>query len=393
MKKLINELLRKKIGIEIRKCKPKPNAITLKPEGISKGDVLLAYIIDPFLVEDESLISNHHTNHWESYLIAKAFLQMGYTVDVISYLDDKFIPLKNYSVFVSARIHFERIAKLLNNDCIKIVHLDTAHWLFNNSAVLRRSLGVQQKQGVTLASFKFIEYNWAIEYADCATVLGNQFTADTYQYSKKPIYRIPISTCNLYPWNTDKDFEECRHHFVWFGSHGFVHKGLDLVLKAFANMPEFHLYVCGPISDEKRFEEAFRKELYHTPNIHTVGWIDVDSDEFLDICNRCVALVYPSCAEGGGGSVIQCMHAGLIPQVSYESSVDISDDYGFILKDFSVPEIMEKARFVSGLSADKIEQMSRKSWEFARANHTRERFFDVFKQTMGTIISDKDSDI
>ena len=94
MKKLINELLRKKIGIEIRKCKPKPNAITLKPEGISKGDVLLAYIIDPFLVEDESLISNHHTNHWESYLIAKAFLQMGYTVDVISYLDDKFIPLK-----------------------------------------------------------------------------------------------------------------------------------------------------------------------------------------------------------------------------------------------------------------------------------------------------------
>lgn len=388
MKKHIKKLLYL-FGIEIRKCKSKPNVITLEPEGLSIGNVLLAYVTDPFLVEDESLISNRHTHHWESYLIAKAFLEMGYTVDVISYRDDKFKPLKNYSVFVSARIHFERIAKLLNNDCLKIAHLDTAHWLSNNSSIMQRSLGVQENQGVTLASFKFIEYNWAIEYADCATVLGNQFTIDTYQYANKPIYRIPISSCNLYPWSTNKDFEECRQHFVWFGSRGFVHKGLDLVLKAFANMPEYHLYVCGPIGDDQRFEEAFRKELYHAPNIHTVGWVDVNSDEFLEICHRCVALVYPSCAEGGGGSVIQCMHAGIIPMVSYEASVDISDDYGFILKNFSVAEIMENVRLLSGMSADKVEQMSRKSWKFARANHTRDRFFEVFKQTMQTIISNK----
>ena len=386
MKKVINSLLRKKFGLEICAYKSYPDAITLKPDGISKGNALLSYIIDPFMVDDESQISNSHTHHWESYLIAKAFLLMGYTVDVISYLDDRFVPEKKYALFLAARTNFERIAKLLNNDCIKIAHLDTSHWLFNNSAILKRSLEVQQTRGVSLTSFKFIEYNWAIEYADYATVLGNQFTVDTYKYAKKPVYRIPISSCNLYPWNAEKDFDHCRNRFLWFGSKGFVHKGLDLVLDAFVNMPDCHLYVCGPISDEPGFQEAFDKELYNTPNIHTLGWVDVDSEEFLDISRKCVGLVYPSCAEGGGGSVIQCMHAGIIPLVTHESSVDISDEYGVILKQFSVEEIMEKIRTISSLQSDKLEQMSRKAWEFARKNHTRERFFEAFKQRMQAII-------
>lgn len=375
------------VGLEIREYKSFPATVMLKPAGASMGNVLLSYIIDPFLVEGEELIANDHTHHWESYLMVRAFLQMGYAVDVISYLDDRFVPEKNYAVFIAARTNFERLAKLLNKDCIKIAHLDTAHWLYNNAAVLKRSLEVQQNRGDTLASFKFIEYNWAIEYADYATVLGNQFTVDTYQYAHKPIYRIPISSCNLYPWGEDKAFERCRRNYFWFGSKGFVHKGLDLVLDAFVKMPEYHLYVCGPINEEPGFDKAFSKELYETPNIHTLGWVDVDSDEFLDIARKCIGLVYPSSAEGGGGSVIQCMHAGIIPVVSRESSVDIKDSYGYILEKISVKEVMDKVRLLSAQPPEKLEKMSRRAWGFARENHTRERFFEVFKQTMQTIIS------
>lgn len=387
MKRLINNLLRKQFGLEIGAYKSFPDAVSLKPKGRSKGNVLLSYIIDPFLLEDESLISNSHTHHWESWLIAEAFLQIGYAVDVVSYLDDRFVPEKNYSLFIAARTNFERIARLLNNDCIKIAHLDTSHWLYNNSAVLKRSLDVQQSHGVSLASFKFIEYNWAIEYADYATILGNRFTADTYGYAQKPVFRIPISSCNLYDWPVEKDFEKCRNSFLWFGSKGFVHKGLDLVLDAFVRMPEYHLYVCGPIDDEPGFQKAFGKALYNAPNIHTPGWVDVESDEFLEISGKCVGLVYPSCAEGGGGSVIQCMHAGIIPLVTPGSSVDISDEYGVIIEEFSVDAIIDKVRMTASLPAAELEQMSRKAWEFARENHTRERFFEVFKQRMQSIIS------
>ncbi len=42
--------------------------------------------------------------------------------------------------------------------------------------------------------------------------------------------------------------------------------------------------------------------------------------------------------KGVAGSTIICMHVGLIPIVSYESSVDV-DDFGIIIKDSSVEEI------------------------------------------------------
>ena len=74
-----------------------------------------------------------------------------------------------------------------------------------------------------------------------------------------------------------------RGRFLWIGSQGLVHKGLDLVLEAFARMPDLHLTVCGPIREEPAFEAAFRRELYATPNIETLGWVDIASPAFADL--------------------------------------------------------------------------------------------------------------
>ena len=76
----------------------------------------------------------------------------------------------------------------------------------------------------------------------------------------------------FYPWPEAKDFEACRTRFLWLGSRGMVFKGLDLVLDAFVQMPEYHLTVCGPVAKEKDFEQVYYQELYHTSNIHTYGW-------------------------------------------------------------------------------------------------------------------------
>ena len=82
---------------------------------------------------------------------------------------------------------------------------------------------------------------------------------------------------------------------------------------------------------EKEFLREYERELYRTPNIHAVGWVNIGSQQFLDITQSCVAVVHASCAEGTVGSVITCMHAGLIPIVSYESGVDVHD-FGTLLK-------------------------------------------------------------
>lgn len=376
-------LFKKKLKGRIRRL----SVFSFKPDQPAKGNVLISYVIAPFPLKPDQLISNNHTHHWECIQMVKTFLELGYCVDVISLFNDVFVPKKHYSIFIDARWNLERLTPLLNKDCVRILHVDTAHILFHNAAECNRLLALQQRRGITIYNQRFAPPYLAIEYADCAIVLGNEFTINTYRYAKKPLYRVPISTTDVYPFPEDKDLEACRKHFLWFGSGGLVHKGLDLVLEAFAQMPDYHLTICGPVEQEKDVEKAFHTELYHTPNIHTFGWIDTSGPEFVKITNSCIGTVYPSCSEGGGACVITCMHAGLIPIVTYEASVDINNDYGVILKDASVEEIKKSIQRISSLSEQELKAMARKAWEFARANHTREKFAQEYRDVMTKIIA------
>jgi glycosyltransferase involved in cell wall biosynthesis len=364
------------------------NVISLEPERPSQGNVLLSYITKPFLLKPGQPVSNAHTHDWDSLQIAKTFLDLGYHVDVIGWNNYTFTPENDYSFFIDARMNLERLARFLNKHCVKIMHIDTAHWLFHMTAQHQRLLELQHRKGVTLSLRKTVAPNRGIEEADCATMCGNEFTISTYRYANKPIYRVPHSTAALYPWPEGKDFEACRRRFLWFGSGGLVHKGLDLVLDAFAAMPEYHLTVCGPIHQERDFEKAFYRELYQTPNIRTVGWVDISGPEFLEITNSCVGLIYPSCSEGASGGVVTCLHAGLIPVISYESGLDV-EDFGFLLKDCSIETIKESICMVASLSAEEIKERARRTWECARANYTRERFADEYQKVVAKIIASR----
>jgi glycosyltransferase involved in cell wall biosynthesis len=384
--KAISFFLKKVAGrIEYMKCF---RVVSLKPEQPSQGNVLISYRIEPFFLKPGEPIPNDHTWYWECLQIAQTFLDIGYCVDVIQFHNHKFVPQKDYVFFIDVRHRLELLSPLLNKDCVKILHSDTANITFHNAAECNRLLALQQRKGITLSPKRFEPPNLAIEYADCATILGNEFTINTFKYANKPIYRVPISTPEVYPWTEEKDFEACRKHFLWFGSGGLVHKGLDLVLDVFAEMPEYDLTICGPVNKEKDFEKAFYKELYHTPNIHTLGWIDISSSKFIEVANSCVGIIYPSCSEGGGGGVITCMHAGLIPIVSYESSVDVHDDFGVILEESSIEEVKNSIQMIASLSALELKIMARKAWEFVRTNHTRKRFAESYRNTVDKIITD-----
>lgn len=376
MKKIIFN----KFGIQVRRVERKVVSLKTKKQPI--GDVLLSYVIDPFFLDNKKNVSNSHTNYWESICIAEVFLDLGFNVDVVNYDDNYFVPEKKYSIFIGSRVNFERIANLLNNDCKKIVHLTVAHWLFHNKSQLDRIARVKNKKNVVLTPKKTVEVNNAIEVADCATILGNKFTIGTYKYAMKKMYQIPISTPVLYPWQENKNFSTCRKNFIWFGSNGLVHKGLDLVLDAFSEMPEYTLTVCGPVSGEPDFERAYCEELYRTPNIKSVGWTDIGSEKFKEITLNSIGLVYPSCSEGQSGGVVTCLHAALIPIVSYESGVDIAQDVGILLRDCSVAEIKKSVKAIAELPPERLEFMARNAWEYARRTYTKELFSEAFRQTI-----------
>jgi glycosyltransferase involved in cell wall biosynthesis len=359
--------------------------VALAPLGVPRGAVLLSYILDAFFLQPDDPAMSTHTHFWETRQIAQTWLDLGYAVDVIHWKNQDFVPRKHYDFFVDVRMNVERIGPALNADCVKIMHIETAHWLFHMTAQYQRLLDVQRRRHATIGPSKVVSPNWAIEHADCATMLGNDFTESTYAYAGKRIYRVPISTSGVYPWPEHKDFRSCKRNFLWFGSGGMVHKGLDLVLEAFADLQDVHLTVCGPVHEEEDFEDTYAKELYHTANIRTIGWVDVNGPVFRQIAGDCAAIVYPSCSEGQCGGVVNCLHAGLIPVVSYESGLDVGGDVGLTLSDCSIDSVKQAVRKIVQMTEEELRARSKLSWEYAREHHTRDAFAAGYREAVERI--------
>ena len=365
--------------------KPEKSVVHLKVNGNSKGNVLISYITAPFLLEKGSAMPTFHSNYWECFQMAQTFLDAGYNVDVIDYDNAEFIPVKDYSVFIDIHFNMKRLAPLLGANCKKILYATGAHSLFQNTAEYERLLALQKRRNVSLIPRRISPPGPFVEYADTITVLGNSFTESTYQFSNKPIYKIPISSTVEYPFNENKNYSAIKKNFIWIGSRGMVHKGLDLVLDAFAELKDFNLKIFGDVASEEDFSQFYSRELYSTPHIQVMGWMDTDSPKFKEILNQSIGVIYPSCSEGGGGSVVNVMCAGLIPIVSRESSVDIHD-FGFLLEALTVESIQKKIQHVSSLPDEELKALSKRTFEFAHKTHSRESYARHFKHFLDFVV-------
>ena len=357
--------------------------VHLKPQSKPRGNVLISYTTLPYL-DRRQIVLDAHTNRWECMQIARTFLERGYAVDIIDHDNMRFVPKKNYAYFVGAHTNFDHIAPLLNPDCIKIFHGATCHWKFLNDAEQARLDAIEEKRGVRLAPVRALGPNHAIELCDVAIMLGNDATLSTYPKVNKRIEHIPLSTTHTYPSPKDRDFEKVRENFIWFGGAGLAHKGVDLVLEAFASMPEYTLTLVRKIDPADPVVQAYEREMYELPNIKTIGWLDPGSVQFKDICAESLGLVYPSCSEGCAGSVVLFMHAGLIPIVSRESGVD-TGSFGVTLRENSAEAIREIIRTLATASASELKKRVVDSWSYACANHTRDRFAQVFGEFVDTL--------
>lgn len=355
------------------RLKLKGGVWTIKPQGLPKGRTLISYTTLPFMSGNGALSA--HTNRWECKEIANTFLNRGYVVDVIDW-DRPFIPKTRYDFLIDVRPDMERLAEKLNNDCYKVFHATGAHWDFQNRAEIRRIADIEMRRGKKLTPRRLQREGHSAETADIITSLGNDFTISTYAFAKKDIVRIPISTTRLFPSPESKNFETARNSFVWIGGAGMAHKGLDLVLEAFSGMPELSLTVFG--KGDSDFMDVYKKELFETANIKYEGYVDIGSERFSKVVEASLALVFPSCSEGGGGSAIECMHAGLIPIVSREASVDV-EDFGIILRENTIEEIRAQAQHLASLPTEALKRSAIKAWEYARKRHTRESFSLAFR--------------
>lgn len=347
---------------------------------------MLSYLTAPFLNQSEGGGPRGHTNWQECRVMAECWQAEGFRVQVIEANNSRYKPPLDAKVLIDIHFNLERWRD--HPAPVKILHATGAHWLTQNRAELERLEALRDRRGVSVIPRRTVTPSRGAECATLITCLGNDFTAGSFQFAQKPLHRIPLSSAYEFSFPGQKDWESARRRFLWMGSYGMVHKGLDLVLEAFADNPDLHLTVCGRPEKEVDFFETYRKELTSLPNIHLAGWTDPASPEFEALRQTHGFCVYPSCSEGGGGSLIHCMHAGLVPIATREASVDLGNA-GMLIPLGAVPDVARVIREAAALSAGDLKCRAEQTWRMARQNHTlevfRSRYSNLVREICATL--------
>ncbi|HEU0080898.1 MAG TPA: glycosyltransferase [Candidatus Paceibacterota bacterium] len=359
--------------------------------GPKKGYALLSYLVSPFTQTPRERHTDPHASYWECAEIAKLLSLRGYEVDVIDWRDERFVPKKPYALCIDIQRNLERLAPLLPQRCTKVFHLVSSYPEFQNSAEGRRLDDLKRRRGVSLPAHRRERVSLAPRFADHIEGFGNRTVHATYARFAKKIAPIRESVAQEFDFPASKDFETAKRSFLWFGGGGAVHKGLDLVLEAFAQMPDLRLHVVGPVHKEAEFMKEYARELalpnvtlYERPRFDGRGRMTVGDRLFSEVAGRCGAIVYLSCSEGTSGAVVQAMHAGLYPIITPETGI-YEDAPAAVIEQPTVEAVVTAIRSFSALPAAEAERLGRTAWSYAKATYSKDQFTKTYSAFLDTI--------
>lgn len=353
----------------------------------AKGNVLISYMKDSALLNDDDVRLKYHTNRWENREIARIFYELGYNVDCIDF-NCSFYPRKKYDIMFALCGRFDEFKNCLNPSALKILYLTGSYGKYNNSREKERMVYLEQRQGVRLSLERVADENsdTRLDAADVCLLVGNEHTLKTYpKRFQNKINLINLTGSLLSMVKTPSEYYPKEKEFLWMGGAGPVHKGLDLLLDIFAKHPEWTLHVMSKINSKSQFFKLYKKELTQLPNIHFHGLVMPSSEKFEKIVSRCFAYINPSCAEATSTATVTAMSVGLYPIISYDNGFTLPKGCGTYLDKCSLEEIetaidelwhKDKSDVCEQIS--KVHQMTLK--DFSREN---------FHQNMSKLLSEE----
>jgi len=353
--------------------------VTIFPFGQPLGRVLFSYLNYPVLWKDADKRFSGHSNRWESREIARIFQKMGFIVDAISWTDQSFIPQEEYDVIFDIFTNLRRLAHFASSKGMKLLHLTGSYAPYHNAAELERIRALEERRGVKLTPRRLVKdlelYKDSLNLADMCSLIGNEHTLQTFpEHYRRKITLVTVSS-SYTGWKKGPDaLVPKEREFLWFFGSGAAHKGLDLVLEAFAQNPDLRLNVVGPVDKEEDFFDAFRKELTRLPNIKYHGYLDPASEKFEEIVSRVFCFIAPSCSEAISSAVATCLQIGLFPIITYDTGISLPEECGMYLETCSADEVALLARGAYGMDKDKLHEQISSIQKFAEARYSRGKF-------------------
>ncbi|MGG2063454.1 hypothetical protein [Bacillus sp. S14(2024)] len=343
----------------------------------------LSYIPEPYMKKSNSKYMLKHQNRREAILIGETFNELGYNTLNMRF-DKKFseetLYQKQCKIVFGIEPNFREMAQSCKS-ALKIYYATGAYYSHQNHMVISRTDDVNERKQSNIPYKRLVGEHNSIDIADYVIQIGSDLTIDTYpeQYKEKifPIRQSSFEFLNLD--FAQKSQVSSNQNYLWFGSHGSILKGLDLVLEFFSNNPSLNLHVIGNV--DREFEQVFHRELHETKNIHFHGYIPINGLKLLEIANKCAFIIFPSGSEGGlPGSVINMMRLGLIPIVSRYAADNNVKELGVLMNDVTMGEIEKAIHLSQEIDKNEIMNLYDKNYKYVKENYNLE----IFKMDLAT---------
>tara|TARA_B110000977_G_scaffold201481_1_gene296283 strand:- start:2883 stop:4055 length:1173 start_codon:yes stop_codon:yes gene_type:complete len=349
---------------------------------------LLSYIKEPF---KKSSIS--HTNYFEAQKIAETLHDLGFKVDIIDYRyrDSLRSP---YDIIIGFGEVFEEFFSFKFNAKTKTVLYSTGlHQYDQNRHTLERALQKYVIDNVwLLESCRLSDFSWYRQLFMCdkIIVLGNEFAAETF---KSKNYHSSISNIPAPFYQTVKykdilnsKYVNSEKTFIWFGSSGALHKGLDVCIDYFKNAPEFRLIICGNVHKETKFWDFYQSDIENSENIEYWGFVDLYSEKFNQLLRSAFFTIFPSCSEGGSPSQLTVIGNGaMIGILTPQASIDLP--HVAQLNDISSKALEQSINTLRSLTMAEIVSKARQNAEFVCHNNSQEIYSKRIHEAISKAVS------
>jgi hypothetical protein len=356
---------------------------------------LLLYKTEPFVMPWK-VRGYVHTNLWEIVEIVCILNRYGYVVDVVDRDSYRFIPEDIYDLFLGLGAghsgkRFSQYAQRMPS-ATKILIAAGPEPKLSNKLVMEHYARFNRRHGCDVSAMRLtegIDFESFAEDTDFFMPIGElqTFCPQSYITLGKPVLNYLPSTSPAVRFLPEWLETRSRSAFLCFAGDGFICKGVDVVVDAFAGMPDAEVFVCGPPS-EPAFFEVLKAKLGASLNIRYEGFIKIGGSRFNELAAHCSYVVFPSSAEGCATSIATVLRAGLLPVVTRETGIDVGQ-FGIYIdgdKENLVDETMHACR--KAIEITDIEYR-KKVWDCLKdsSKYTQASFAESFEKVILAVLS------
>lgn len=317
------------------------------------------------------------STNFESYRTAKTLNKLGYLVTIVNRdakikLKGKFDLYYGLAIGGSGR-YFEYYYQIAKNAPIKIALSPGASQNITIKNYQDRVKSFEERNNFIISEsilrFGNVSFNNLMNETDAIFYHGHDFTLSSYLQVNTKKYKIPSPIKdNIIPTfeEIQNDHSRTKKFFFYSGS-GLLHKGLDLIIEAFADLHDFELYIAV-LTPEPWFLKYYRDILSKSPNINWLGSMKSDSKIMREITMKCGFVISASCSDADPVSVIECMRYGMIPVVTRETDISIRNKLE--IKNPTVQSVKQSIILSSKLKSNEVKKLSIESYIASLNNYS-----------------------